>query len=170
MLLPSHHLHHLTSPSSSFLQSMPSFASSPSSPGIVSPASSYLKDIGCADGLATICHYYPPFPQPEIIIGAWKYRPPPVPSQKSMGCYIGKETGVRIATIEEKISLIHAKYQATTMKEFETIALHEAMEKAISGSEGSWSGSSSHSVSALQKALATQAHFLMISWKLGFLL
>ncbi|KAI3504768.1 hypothetical protein L1887_26475 [Cichorium endivia] len=42
----------------------------------------------------------------------------------------------------------------------ETIALHEAMEKAISGSEGSWSGSSSHSVSALQKALATQAHFV----------
>ncbi|KAI3523936.1 hypothetical protein L1887_02459 [Cichorium endivia] len=29
MLLPSHHLHHLTSPSSSFLQSTPSFASSP---------------------------------------------------------------------------------------------------------------------------------------------
>ncbi|KAI3765151.1 hypothetical protein L2E82_15177 [Cichorium intybus] len=42
----------------------------------------------------------------------------------------------------------------------ETIALHEAMEKAISGSEGSWSVSSSHSVSALQKALATQAHFV----------
>ncbi|KAI3722748.1 hypothetical protein L2E82_33817 [Cichorium intybus] len=107
----------------------------------------------------------------------------------SEGCYIGKETGVRIATIEEEISLIHAKYQATTMKEFvqhshskfkgevcstsksssdshdeveqeETIDLHEAMEKAISGSEGSWSGSSSHYVSALQKALATQAHFV----------
>ncbi|KAI3768274.1 hypothetical protein L2E82_18820 [Cichorium intybus] len=119
----------------------------------------------------------------------------------SEACYIGKEIGVRIATIEEEISLIHAKYQATTMKEFvqhshsknesskeksaqlqnhhqtvtmrwsrkqelpaksspETIALHEAMEKAIYGSEGSWSGSSSHCVSALQKALATQAHFV----------
>ncbi|KAI3736649.1 hypothetical protein L2E82_26588 [Cichorium intybus] len=42
----------------------------------------------------------------------------------------------------------------------ETIALHEAMEKAISRSEGSWSGSSSHSISAIQKAIATQAHFV----------
>ncbi|KAL4559110.1 hypothetical protein LXL04_031243 [Taraxacum kok-saghyz] len=36
----------------------------------------------------------------------------------------------------------------------ESIALHEAMEKAISRSEGSWSGSDS--ISAVQKALATQ--------------
>ncbi|XP_071689045.1 1-aminocyclopropane-1-carboxylate oxidase homolog 1-like [Rutidosis leptorrhynchoides] len=35
--------------------------------------SSYLKDIGCADGLATICHYYPPSPQPELTIGARKH-------------------------------------------------------------------------------------------------
>ncbi|XP_023759386.1 serine/threonine-protein kinase STY46 isoform X1 [Lactuca sativa] len=41
----------------------------------------------------------------------------------------------------------------------ESIALHEAMEKAISRSEGSWSGSSSDSISAVQKALATEAHF-----------
>ncbi|XP_023735694.1 serine/threonine-protein kinase STY46-like [Lactuca sativa] len=41
----------------------------------------------------------------------------------------------------------------------ESIALHEAMEKAISRSEGSWFGSSSDSISAVQKALATEAHF-----------
>uniref|UniRef100_UPI001CB8D0B4 1-aminocyclopropane-1-carboxylate oxidase homolog 1-like n=1 Tax=Erigeron canadensis TaxID=72917 RepID=UPI001CB8D0B4 len=35
--------------------------------------SSYLKDIGCADGLATICHYYPASPQPELTIGARKH-------------------------------------------------------------------------------------------------
>lgn len=35
--------------------------------------SRYLKDIGCADGLATICHYYPPSPQPELTIGARKH-------------------------------------------------------------------------------------------------
>ncbi|KAK9060401.1 hypothetical protein SSX86_021105 [Deinandra increscens subsp. villosa] len=36
-------------------------------------ASSHLKDIGCADGLATICHYYPASPQPELTIGARKH-------------------------------------------------------------------------------------------------
>ncbi|XP_024972204.1 serine/threonine-protein kinase STY46-like isoform X2 [Cynara cardunculus var. scolymus] len=41
----------------------------------------------------------------------------------------------------------------------ETVALHEAMEKAISRSEGSWSGSS-HSMSAVEKALATPADFV----------
>ncbi|KAJ9560271.1 hypothetical protein OSB04_005431 [Centaurea solstitialis] len=41
----------------------------------------------------------------------------------------------------------------------ETEALHEAMEKAISRSEGSWSGSS-HSMSAVEKALATPANFV----------
>ncbi|KVH93170.1 1-aminocyclopropane-1-carboxylate oxidase homolog isoform X1 [Cynara cardunculus var. scolymus] len=35
--------------------------------------SNYLKEIGCADGLATICHYYPVSPQPELTIGAQKH-------------------------------------------------------------------------------------------------
>ncbi|KAJ0725964.1 putative deacetoxyvindoline 4-hydroxylase [Helianthus annuus] len=35
--------------------------------------SSHLKDIGCTDGLATICHYYPASPQPELTIGARKH-------------------------------------------------------------------------------------------------
>ncbi|KAJ9537656.1 hypothetical protein OSB04_030389 [Centaurea solstitialis] len=35
--------------------------------------SSYLKEIGCGDGLATICHYYPVSPQPELTIGAQKH-------------------------------------------------------------------------------------------------
>ncbi|CAI9281509.1 unnamed protein product [Lactuca saligna] len=41
----------------------------------------------------------------------------------------------------------------------ESIDLHEAMEKAISRSEGSWSGSFLDSISTVQKALATEAHF-----------
>ncbi|KAK1414423.1 hypothetical protein QVD17_30167 [Tagetes erecta] len=36
-------------------------------------ASSHLNDIGCADGLATICHYYPASPQPELTIGARRH-------------------------------------------------------------------------------------------------
>lgn len=40
----------------------------------------------------------------------------------------------------------------------ETESLHEAMEKAIARSEGSWSGSS-HSQSAVEKALAAKAKF-----------
>ncbi|KAD2394400.1 hypothetical protein E3N88_41377 [Mikania micrantha] len=35
--------------------------------------STHLNDIGCADGLAIICHYYPASPQPELTIGARKH-------------------------------------------------------------------------------------------------
>ncbi|CAI9278023.1 unnamed protein product [Lactuca saligna] len=41
----------------------------------------------------------------------------------------------------------------------ESIALHEAMKETISRSEGSWSGSSSDFISAVQKALATKTPF-----------
>ncbi|KAI3751108.1 hypothetical protein L2E82_22154 [Cichorium intybus] len=36
-------------------------------------ASSCLKDIGCADRLATICHYYSAYPQPKLTIGTQKH-------------------------------------------------------------------------------------------------
>ncbi|XP_048333187.2 1-aminocyclopropane-1-carboxylate oxidase homolog 3-like [Ziziphus jujuba] len=33
----------------------------------------HLKDIDCAEGLAILCHYYPPCPQPELTMGASKH-------------------------------------------------------------------------------------------------
>lgn len=33
----------------------------------------YLKELGCAEGLAVLCHYYPWCPQPEVTIGTTKH-------------------------------------------------------------------------------------------------
>ena len=33
----------------------------------------HLNDIDCAEGLAVLCHYYPPCPQPELTMGATKH-------------------------------------------------------------------------------------------------
>lgn len=33
----------------------------------------HLKDIGCAEGLLTLCHYYPPCLQPELTMGVTKH-------------------------------------------------------------------------------------------------
>ena len=35
--------------------------------------SDHLKEMGCADGLAAICHYYPRCPQPEVTMGTTKH-------------------------------------------------------------------------------------------------